>query len=144
MTVAGTNDRKSLATLAVALLIAAVFAMFIRQAVAQTTATTTTGTTTTTITTTTGGTQTTVVINQGGSSTFPVNGIIGPSVVGGVSVNVDGVLKLQDTAEREKLLAEAARHCKPSRELTNPSSFAAFRCVNSTKPFIMPLSTISR
>ncbi len=103
MTVAGTNDRKPLATLAVALLIAAVLAMLARQAAAQTTATSTT--TTTTTTTSSNVTQSTIIVNPPTSNTFPVNGFVGPSVVGGVSVNVDGVLKLQDTAEKEKLLA---------------------------------------
>jgi hypothetical protein len=104
MTVAGTTDCKPLAAFSAALLIAALFAMSAHQAAAQTTGTTTTSTTTTTTTTTSNVTQSTIIVNPG-SNTFPTNGFIGPSVVGGVSVNVDGVLKLQDTAEKEKLLA---------------------------------------
>src|SRR5262249_25454762 len=44
-----------------------------------------------------------IIINNGGNTTIPA--FIGPTVVGGVAVNVDGVLKLQDTADREKVLA---------------------------------------
>jgi len=99
MTVAGTNVRNKFATLAVALLMAGVAAMSARQVSAQTTSTTTT----TTTTTTSNVTQNTTIINPPTSTTFPA--FLGPTVVGGVSVNVDGVLKLQDTAEKEKLLA---------------------------------------
>ncbi|HEY2759418.1 MAG TPA: hypothetical protein VGI75_01705, partial [Pirellulales bacterium] len=97
-------DRAKLSAL-IFLLAAIAWMLPARQATSQTSTPTTTPTTSTT---TTGTTQNTIVINQGGTTTTAVPAFIGPTVVGGVSVNVDGVLNLQDTKDREKLL-EARR-----------------------------------
>lgn len=75
-----------------------------------TTATTSTTSTSTSTSTNTSGTN--IIINNGGTNTT-IPAFIGPTVVGGISINVDGVLNLQDTAEREKLLAARRQAMQP-------------------------------
>ncbi|HZZ27103.1 MAG TPA: DUF1598 domain-containing protein [Pirellulales bacterium] len=111
MTVAGTNYRAKLSVVLAGLVIAGMGVIAIREAAAQ--GTTTTGTTTPqnqnnitispTINVTGNGSS-----NGAGTGTGPFGGFFGNSVVGGVSVNVDGVLKHQDATQRDQLL-EARR-----------------------------------
>ena len=106
MSVSRTLNRAIISASVVLMLIAFVGIATLRKSLAQTTTTTTTGTTTTGTTTTT--TTTTSTTSTTSPTTLIINGTNpfgGVSVVGGVSVNVDGVLKLQDSTDKEKLLA---------------------------------------
>jgi Protein of unknown function (DUF1598) len=107
MSVSRTLNRAIISASVVLMLIAFVGIATLRKSLAQTTTTTTTGTTTTGTTTTTT-TTTTSTTSTTSPTTLIINGTNpfgGVSVVGGVSVNVDGVLKLQDSTDKEKLLA---------------------------------------
>ena len=109
MSVSRTLNRAIISASVVLMLIAFVGIATLRKAIAQTTTTTTT---TTGTTTTAGTTQNTIVINQGTTATA-IPAFIGPTVVGGVSVSVDGVLNLQDSKDREKLLAARQQAMQP-------------------------------
>ncbi|HTQ38722.1 MAG TPA: DUF1598 domain-containing protein [Pirellulales bacterium] len=91
MSVARTNRCTKLSSVVAVLLIAGLGTATLREAAAQTTG----GTTININNTTNTGTGT-------GSTTFP--SVLVPGVVGGVSVNVDGVLKQQDATQREQVL----------------------------------------